>query len=104
LPGKQQKKYGGLFKINDSSIIVLNSLRTNDYYYGKFKVEKVEVGKIDVLEISVDRNIWEGLAGLGLLVGGVTGLFYDSGRYVLDFAALGLVLGGGLGISLLSRN
>ena len=98
LTGEQQKMKGGLFKINDSSIMVSNSLRRRDYYYGKFRVEKVDVPRIDIIEINVDRNIWEGIGGLGLVAGVVTGLFYDSGRYFLDFTTLGLVLGGGLGI------
>jgi hypothetical protein len=100
LIGEKHKMKAVLFEIKDSSMVVSNSLRSRDYYYGKFKTEEVYARRIDFVEIKIERHIWEIVQGIGGVVGLVTGIFYQSGNYFLECFVLGLFIGGTLGIVL----
>lgn len=73
--GKHLMK-GVLYAVNDSSVLVSNSLVKKDYSTGKFELSKISFNEIDLIKIhrknSVGRGIWIG-ALTGFATGGLIG-------------------------------
>jgi hypothetical protein len=73
--GKHLMK-GVLYAVNDSSVLISNSLVKKDYSTGKFELSKISFNNIDLIKIhrknSVGRGIWIG-ALTGFATGGLLG-------------------------------
>jgi hypothetical protein len=69
---------GVLYEVNDSSVLVSNSLLKKDYSTGKFNVTKISFNNIDLVKIHRENSIRTGTligAVTGFAVGGLIGLF-----------------------------
>ena len=96
---------GVLYEINDSSIIVSNSLVKKDYSTGNFKLSKINYNNIDYVKLRAKNNVGKGaLIGTisGLLIGGflgyVSGDDNPEGLFAMTAGDKAVVAGVGLAI------
>ena len=82
---------GALYEVNDSSILVSNSFRKNDYSTGKFNVTTINFNNINLVKIRQNNSLRKGaLIGsiTGFVVGALIGLISgDDPPGFLSFSA-----------------
>ena len=87
----QNTKKGVLFEVNDSAVLVSNSLLKKDYSLGKYNITKFSFNNIDHIKIRMKNSVRRGsLIGFvtGFVVGGLTGLISgDDPSGFLSFSA-----------------
>ena len=66
---RSQVNQGVLYEIKDSSVIIVNSFIEEDYQKDNFDVTKVDARSIDVIKIRKKGN-----AGMGILIGAISGI------------------------------
>ena len=68
---------GALYAINDSCILISNSLLKRDYYSGNYEVSPISVNFIKTLTVRGDKDVGKGALigfGAGVLLGAIVGL------------------------------
>lgn len=94
---------GVLYEINDSSILVSNSVLREDYYTGRFELSKIKFNDIDIVSTRLKNNFVKVAligAATGFIAGGLTGLISgDDPPGLFSFSAEEKALLFGCGIA-----